>query len=320
MTRFFIPLNLYLFKIDVNLSYMRLKYIAVPLIFIIILLLFPSILLAEDKVITDSHVKGLSASTDLHFTGKYCEECHVSVPAKGQPPSLKFNGNFTQLCWCHGYTSGTYIHPVDVVPSEQKKNIIPENMPLSEGKLVCSTCHEIYAQCQNDKRTKVMNGKFLRGAPYPSRTTICFKCHSRNQYQMLDPHNQLDEDGDIIKIKCLYCHKKLPDVKTSRFEDIELIGNMVLICKRCHAGVDRHPSGQNHLRVPSAKTLKVMKDLEVERGVILPLDYEGKLTCATCHNPHERGVIPSTSQGARGASEKFRHRVSSGFCNACHNK
>jgi hypothetical protein len=263
-------------------------------------------------------VKRLNSSTDLHFTGKYCEECHESVPEKGQPPSLKFDGEFAQLCWCHGYTPGTYIHPVDVVPSEKKKLEIPDDMPLSKGKLVCTTCHDMYAQCQDDKRTKVINSKFLRGAPYPSRTTMCFKCHNRNQYKMLDPHNQLDEDGDIIELKCLYCHKKLPDVEISRFKDIELIGDMVPICKRCHVGVERHPAGQNHLRVPKAKTLKRMKGLELERGVILPLDYEGKVTCATCHNPHERGVLPAESQGARGASEKFRHRISTDFCKACH--
>jgi len=297
---------------------MRIKYFTASLILTISLFLFSVISHAEENVLTGSHVKGLSSGTDIHFKDKYCGECHVTVPEKGQPPSLKFNGDYTQLCWCHGYTSGTYIHPVDVMPSEKMKPRIPDDLPLIEGKLVCATCHDIYAQCQDNKRTKVMNSKFLRGAPYPSRTELCFKCHDKKQYEMLDPHNQLDEAGDIIELKCLYCHKKLPDAKVSRFEDIELIGNMVPICKRCHAAIDRHPAGQNHLRVPTAKTLKRMKDLIAERGIILPLDNEGKLTCATCHNPHERGVLPVTSQGARGASEKFRHRVSTGFCQACH--
>ncbi len=299
---------------------MRLEYIATPLIIILIILLFPCMLLAEEIAVTGPDVKGLSSSTDLHFTGKYCEECHESVPAKGEPPSLKFDGDFTQLCWCHGYDPGTYIHPVNVVPTEQKKDRIPDDMPLIEGKLVCSTCHDMYAQCQRDERTSLMNSNFLRGAPYPSRTTMCFKCHSKVQYQMLDPHDQLDEDGDIIEVKCLYCHNELPNVRTARYETIELVGNMVTICKRCHFNVDRHPAGQNHLRVPTDRTLNRMNGLELQRGIILPLDDDGKLTCVTCHNPHERGVLPADSRGGRGASEKFRHRISIGFCKACHGK
>ena len=293
---------------------MGIKYFTTSLILVISFFFCSGIPVAEENV----NKKGLNADTDIHFKSTYCGECHASVPEQGQPPSLKFNGDYTQLCWCHGYTSGTYIHPVEVIPSEKMKSRIPDDLPLIEGKLVCATCHDIYAQCQDNKRTKVMNSKFLRGAPYPNRTVLCFKCHDKKQYEMLDPHNQLDEYGDIVEMKCLYCHKKLPDVQTSRFEDIELIGNMLPLCSRCHSGIDRHPAGQNHLRVPTAKTLKRMKSLEAQRGIILPLDNEGKLTCATCHNPHERGVLPNTSQGARGASEKFRHRVSTGFCQGCH--
>jgi hypothetical protein len=64
-----------------------------------------------------------------------------------------------------------------------------------------------------------------------------------------------------------------------------------------------------------------MKESEKLLGIILPLNYEGKITCATCHNPHERGVIPTEKSSARGASEKFRLRVpgqSGEICSACH--
>jgi len=261
---------------------------------------------------------GLSTSTNLHFTGKYCLECHEKKPGEGVEALLKFGGDFTQLCKCHGYTPGTYIHPVDIEPTKEKKSRIPADFPLDNGKLVCTTCHDIYQQCVDDPDHRLLNPKFLRGAPYPSRTTLCFKCHDEKKYKMLDPHNQLDEEGDIIELKCLYCHKKVPDVQKAHFEDVELVGDLVLLCQRCHSNITRHPAGQYHLRVPPRKILERMKALESKYGVVLPLDYEGKVTCATCHNPHERGVIANESAGSRGADEKFRHRLPINMCKGCH--
>ncbi|KPK31845.1 MAG: hypothetical protein AMK70_11665 [Nitrospira bacterium SG8_35_1] len=273
---------------------------------------------AVEKDSTKRETDGLPYSINLHFTAKYCTECHEKKPGEGVETLLKFGGDFTQLCKCHGYTPGTYIHPVDIEPTKEKKSRIPADFPLVNGKIVCTTCHDIYQQCAGDPKRRLLNPKFLRGAPYPSRTTLCFKCHDENKYKMLDPHNQLDEEGEIIEVKCLYCHTKVPDVKKEHFKDVELVGDLVPLCQRCHSNITRHPAGQNHLSVPPRKILERMKALESQYGVVLPLDYEGKVTCATCHNPHERGVIGIESAGSRGAGEKFRHRLPINMCKACH--
>jgi hypothetical protein len=264
----------------------------------------------------------VSESTDVHYAGKYCTECHEKKPREGGDKLLKFGGDFTQLCRCHGYTPGTYIHPVDITPSEEKKDKIPKDLPLSEGVLTCTTCHDMYLQCQLSKRNKVLNRRFLRGAPYLSRTTLCFRCHDEKKYTMLDPHNQLTEKGAIVVEKCLYCHVEKPDEKLATFKQVKLIGNLEVLCYRCHFKQSQlHPINANHLRKPSDRTLSIMEQSETKFGIILPLNYEGQITCPTCHNPHERGVLPGEKASAQGASEKFRLRLSGQdlqICIACH--
>jgi hypothetical protein len=274
--------------------------------------------------------KKVTRETNVHYTGKYCSECHEQKPKKGGNKYLRFNSDYTQLCRCHGYTAESYIHPVNIVPSDEKKPKIPKSLPLQDEKVTCTTCHDIYKQCSYNPRAKRENKFFLRGAPFARRTDLCFRCHDEKKYRMLDPHNQIDAQGNIIEDKCLYCHEEKPDEKRATFKAsegihgsvVKLIGSLEVLCYRCHYKQSTlHPINANHLRKPSDKTLTNMKESEETFGIILPLNYEGKITCATCHNPHERGVIPDEKASARGASEKFRLRLpgeTGEICAACH--
>ena len=291
------------------------------ILILLILSLFAGTLFAQEGEMVEpmAVTTDIPATTDLHYAGKFCKECHEKIPEKGKNKFLKYDGNFTQLCWCHGYEPGSYIHPVDVVPSEEKKSKIPEDLPLKDGKIYCGTCHDIYMQCQDNPEMKQWNKRFLRGAPYSHRTDLCFYCHDEKKYKMLDPHDQLNANGDSIVEKCLYCHIEKPDEVHATFKDVKLVGNLEILCQRCH-GERSHPAGKNHLRKPSEMTLAVMKQEAEKFNIVLPLDYDGKITCSTCHNPHERGVIPAERAGAKGASERFRHRLPGSICLACHQK
>jgi uncharacterized Zn finger protein (UPF0148 family) len=295
----------------------KMKKFFIP--FILLILAQPILTSAQE---TTENTSTLPEDTDLHYSGKYCSECHEKTPEKGGEDYLKFNSDFSQLCRCHGYTPGTYIHPVDIFPSEEKKKDIPDNFPLKDGKVSCTTCHDIYLQCQKNPRFKVMNRRFLRGAPYVSRTTLCFRCHDEKKYTMLDPHNQLTESGAIVVDKCLYCHVEKPDERIATFEQVKLIGNLEVLCFRCHFKQSQmHPINANHLVTPPPAIVNYMKETEKKFGIILPLNYDGKITCPTCHNPHERGVIPRDRASAKGASEKYRLRLSEvnmQICVACH--
>jgi hypothetical protein len=259
-------------------------------------------------------------TTDIHYSTRYCLECHEKIPRKGRDKFLRFGGDFTRLCRCHGYSKGTYIHPVDIEPSEEKKAKIPKGFPLQDGKITCITCHDIYMQCQVIRIDKGLRRRlmFLRGAPFKRRTDLCFRCHDEKKYKMLDPHNQINENGEVIAEKCLYCHTEKPDEKTATFKDVKFYGDLMVLCQRCHGTMERHPGNAPHLRKPSEKLLERMKALETYYETILPLDYYGRLTCATCHNPHEKGVIPAGRSGSKGAEEKFRLRLSVDMCKECH--
>jgi ribosomal protein L40E len=135
---------------------------------------------------------------------------------------------------------------------------------------------------------------------------------------MLDAHKQLNDKGVIVEEICLYCHAEKPDEKNTDHEEVKLIGNLEVICQRCHAISGNHSGNFNHMVKPSAKYVKIMKQMEAKFDIILPLDEEGKLTCITCHNPHQKGVIPSDRKGAKGADSKFRHRLPGKLCLECH--
>jgi hypothetical protein len=83
------------------------------------------------------------------------------------------------------------------------------------------------------------------------------------------------------------------------------------LCLGCHSRqyYFSHPVNANHHLIPSDEMLSMMKASEAQFGVILPLNFKGEIMCATCHNPHERGVIPVEKAASSGASEKFRVRL-----------
>ncbi|MFC1880949.1 hypothetical protein ACFL2S_05550 [Thermodesulfobacteriota bacterium] len=259
-------------------------------------------------------------TTDIHYSAKYCTECHVSVPRRGSHKQLRYGGNYQQLCRCHYSSSENYIHPVDIAPSENLKTRIPAAFPLQEGKVTCSTCHDIVVQCQDNQTDKILlkKRKFLRGVPYKTMMEICFKCHNKAEYQRYNPHQQLNAKKEIIKQTCLYCHAEIPDEKHTSLKDAKLIGNMDALCIRCHTLESRQIFHSKHLRKPSDEVLTTIKTMEDQHGILLPLSQEGNITCATCHNPHEKGVIPDRRLGARGASLIRRHRLQHDMCIKCH--
>jgi hypothetical protein len=257
-------------------------------------------------------IESLPNDLNLHYTGEYCKVCHEKKTREGGATFLKYGGDYNRLCKCHDNSLGSYIHPVDIVPSEGKRGKIPPDFPLIKGKLSCITCHDLYLQCQEtEKETS------LRGAPFEKRAQFCFNCHNDKSYVMHDIHNQINEQGELIADKCLSCHHEKPDVDYDRFGDIKLLENIEGVCQGCHAIGPNHAGNYNHMIRPSLKGLKKMKKAELEFGIIFPLDEKGDMTCITCHNPHGKGVISEDKPAAKGAGLKFKHRTTD-ICAKCH--
>ncbi|WP_456386415.1 hypothetical protein [Desulfolithobacter sp.] len=263
---------------------------------------------------------GRSRSINPHWKEYLCLCCHETTPARNTP-RLKEKGDHNLLCnRCHGTRHArSDIHPVNVKPSSMVQ--IPKDMPLQNGSLSCSTCHDVRLQmgAPASKMLRKRNPDFLRRENL-SRNSFCFLCHLREAYQRMNPHIQLDEQGNIIQGTCLFCHTTRPDVTIMGLRHVRFITrNPDEYCIGCHHGYTRaHPAGVDHLRRPSRKILRAIQTSVKRLGVELPL-YRGRIICATCHNPHQEGVLKIRASAA-GAERPNKLRLMPGNmqCIGCH--
>ncbi len=235
-----------------------------------------------------------------HFLKAFCLACHTKEPAiaKGEPgaPSLAEvplrSDDPNELCnRCHeSGLSKSNAHPLKVVEGDFKEKI-PADWPLHNGGLTCLTCHTGGDSPVFDPD----NPNFLRGAPYDNRNDICWTCHDPEAFAELNPHELINDMQG-----CEYCHATRPDPEKID-EDVKFKSDIVLLCLRCHAA-DPHPSGHDHTGPPD-KELMAAKNITIPEE--FPLDYIGRLTCATCHNQHAYGELRGTVSGTM-------------ICTACH--
>lgn len=268
-----------------------------------------------------------------HWREDACITCHTSPP-QGDQLSLRVADTLSGCQNCHdSVTEQTHIHAVGMTPSSKMLNHMPDNFKAtltSPGdKINCITCHNVILQCKTDRFFQYKyNDIFLRDAPYNSRTGLCYRCHDKSKYQPLNPHDQIDDQGKLLTEKCLVCHLKVPeelDTGETINADLYLDSDWSALCINCHRKIE-HPSANlsfikkgkpDHLVKPSTAYMRQMEKMTVQNDVYLPLE-EGtdRIFCATCHNPHERGVIKNTKL-AKGADSEHRLRIVP-LCTNCH--
>lgn len=268
-----------------------------------------------------------------HWNKKRCQACHKDKPRKNR---LALKNKTDKLCNnCHTVLkSHVSVHPVNLpVPKRILKNM--QGMFLDKltrkgrvKSLSCLSCHDVIKQCDikgfDDKQINLM---FVRDGPYRTRTGFCYQCHDKQSYQRLNAHDQITDDGKWLNDKCILCHLKVPQQMDAGNKDIELKvkTGYADICLNCHRWTP-HPGGDfpfldkggpMHLVVPSDRIKRQRKKMMETNQVNLPLEkITGKVYCATCHNPHERGVIKDI-RNAKGADEPKRLRARH-ICENCH--
>ncbi|GMR04212.1 MAG: hypothetical protein BMS9Abin23_0103 [Thermodesulfobacteriota bacterium] len=151
---------------------------------------------------------------------------------------------------------------------------------------------------------------------------------------IINPHNQINDEGEVLWSKCLICHDNIPDQRKEKsIKDVKLrFGeDYNRVCYSCHT-VKRHPGAEGigpamsgfvapkHLLLPSRELYLNMRLATKEVPTLLPLEPKtGRIFCGTCHNPHERGVLYGRANW--GADQETLLR-SEGLeiCQYCHRK
>ncbi len=151
---------------------------------------------------------------------------------------------------------------------------------------------------------------------------------------VMNPHDQMTDEGMIRFDLCATCHAEQPDVSRAKsIKDVKLLNpeDPNKTCIECHE-VMPHPGAEgvsatmsqmvapDHLVEPSEDIVLNIKLSKKEVSTILPLHPEnGKVMCATCHNPHERGLLRGRAD--TGADRFVRLRTPGlDICQYCHRK
>ncbi len=153
---------------------------------------------------------------------------------------------------------------------------------------------------------------------------------------LINPHEQINDEGEVLWGKCIICHPTTPDVdKDKSIEDVKLrfSDNLRELCYRCHPQ-PMHPGGAwmglamgddtkgspNHLIEPPKSIADNINLSLKETKIKLPLTPgTGRIFCATCHNPHERGLLRGRSNAGADISQRLR-TTGGTICQFCHRK
>lgn len=209
---------------------------------------------------------------------------------------------------CAGLELSSRHHPVGVkVPDDMR---LPEAMKTdAQSRLACATCHGIEnledrERGEIDALRRTRAEDFLRGGPWRRLDGFCFQCHDDTPYQRLNIHVQRDGRGKLKEENCRYCHRETPDrEQPPERAELKLRLPVDRICLGCHLRTP-HLNALEHNRKPDERMRQRIRETEQARRVMLPLDDKGRVTCVTCHSPHEKGVIDAAHPAGKQVADR----------------
>ncbi|MDP2688692.1 MAG: hypothetical protein Q8P48_01140 [Deltaproteobacteria bacterium] len=161
--------------------------------------------------------------------------------------------------------------------------------------------------------------------------------YERNEAALtiINPHEQIDDEGRVLWRSCLVCHTEAPDIKKKlTISDVKVRyadEDYNKLCRACHT-VRKHPASEgisvamsnfaapDHLVVPPKRNYWSMRLTKKEIPMMMPLDPgTGKIICSTCHNPHERGLLPGRADWGGDYTARLRS-AGLDICQYCHRK
>ena len=258
-------------------------------------------------------VKGHASNP--HWKKNECAACHDR--SGGKPAAIAL-ADIDALCLkCHdGKQAIREFHPVGRRFQPAENLVKPEGWPLVNDQLSCATCHAIRTACDIEAN-RLANPKMLRehGDEGAEHAPFCQRCHQEQAYRKLNPHLMLTGQGEIVDDACLFCHTKRLDRNLKERTGKPLLrSSQTELCHDCHLQ-HKDPMNQGHMGLPlkpdrmvtmrakeilglsanpSRQYLAQLKAARDPLTLLVP-DKDNRITCSTCHNPHQSGVFPADS-------------------------
>ncbi len=257
-----------------------------------------------------------------HWNSALCTDCHAQEGEKLLP--LAAEAVDAKCISCHdGKKAPDEAHPVGW-RADGPRTHAPEGWPLVDGRIGCLTCHDIQRHCDASAKRPDENGIMLRGFDARNPYSTCTKCHAE-QPGAMNPHRSGNGNMAWTTTSCAFCHTSSPKLTGGGWEFApELRQSPQVLCLNCHT-MHADPAPNGHLGV------RVSPDVQARlapKRPHLPL-WEGKITCATCHNPHADQPEPAELFRFAAATDHSRAPADAGkalreerpgLCLECHPK
>ncbi len=235
-----------------------------------------------------------------------CAACHSSHNGKGKTMwtmQLKQTDGPNGYCLgCHSDDGPgrekTFSHSGHPIAHEQIKKDIPALGIKAGAELLCTSCHNPH-QWEYSRKHAVTAAEeegteytsFLR-LPDDAQGQLCTACHSEQKAIKDSDHSvvragfqQHFKSTGVFNGQCSACHDThaasgLKISSTNSNTDLTRS-----LCESCHSEA-HYPTTVGGFDHPMGEKLTADHELP---------GYDGKLTCITCHDPHQWGTVRETS-------------------------
>ena len=275
-----------------------------------------------------------------------CETCHAAHGSPYESFLIDGAGNSALCLDCHDdknlFTPDekrNAVHVINVTPQKAKipASFIKKGAKLGyNGIITCQTCHKVHKNQLQNPLLLIENDE---------KSTLCLTCHSDKQPVTNTKHNLIRSAPREKNLEgktaaeagvCSACHLPHRAARTlSGEKDFS-----TQLCMSCHgkgavAGKigftgSAHPLNVNPFN--NQYTHSGVPIIDVGKSqLMLPLfnkfgvqDKNGKMTCSTCHNPHESRTDSTDGKATKPEKEHqatyFLRKQAPNICGECHGK
>jgi hypothetical protein len=198
---------------------------------------------------------------DPHGKEGMCHFCHESEKVEKSKAGFRLSTEEATCLECHGKPGETHTACLEQMMPDVKIKKEMISYFIKHPDFSCHSCHNV--MCQSD---------------------------SRKELKLRNPHIQLDEKENIIEKACLFCHTNVPDYKHPSFKNVLMRYDVSYLCSLCHV-MSTQKKGLGFGERMTEVMLRHKEKFEQAYDVSLPLGPNNTVICASCHNPHQQGVI-----------------------------